>query len=102
MTWRYSFVRFSLIGKRSRGGDADDESATYEWRWGPRAHAEIGERAIAEFIAEFMAERVIREYEKDGDEEGGQRMDDEEREKVLSNYMKEITRAAGGKMSEIR
>ncbi|OCB89624.1 MAGE-domain-containing protein [Sanghuangporus baumii] len=89
-------------GKRGRGADLDDESATYEWRWGPRAHAEIGECAVAEFIAEFMAERVIREYEKDGDEEGGQRMTDEERDKVLSNYMKEITRAAGGKLSEIR
>ncbi|TFY72084.1 hypothetical protein EVG20_g934 [Dentipellis fragilis] len=49
-------------GKRSRptqtqtqGGNDDAEA--WEWRWGPRAGAEVGEVAIARFVAEFMAER---------------------------------------------
>ena len=47
-------------GKRGRGAtqtQEDSEGATFEWRWGPRAAAEVGERAVALFIAEFMAER---------------------------------------------
>ncbi|EJD00539.1 MAGE-domain-containing protein [Fomitiporia mediterranea MF3/22] len=113
-------------GKRGRTAahaDHDEEGATYEWRWGARAHAEVGERAVAEFVAEFMAERIIRdvetgqaprtstrrrrnEGEEDDDEEGEEgeerRMADEEREKILAAMMKDITRAAGGRLTEAR
>lgn len=91
-----------IVGKRSRGAEAEEEGATYEWRWGARAQAEVGERAIAEFIAEFMAERVIREAEKAADEDGGQRMAEEEREKVRGAFMKDITRSAGGRLNDVR
>ncbi|KAJ3898768.1 MAGE-domain-containing protein [Lentinula edodes] len=46
-------------GKRGRistaGGNLDGEDGEnkYEWRWGPRAHSEIGEKAVQEFVAEF-------------------------------------------------
>jgi hypothetical protein len=26
---------------------------TYEWRWGARAQSEVGEKAVAAFVAEF-------------------------------------------------
>ena len=54
--------------KRSRGrpggatqqgsGGGEDSDVAWEWRWGPRAMAEIGEAAVARFVAEFMAERA--------------------------------------------
>ncbi|KAJ3926280.1 MAG: hypothetical protein NXY57DRAFT_979129 [Lentinula lateritia] len=46
-------------GKRGRlstaGGNLDGEHGEnkYEWRWGPRAHSEIGEKAVQELVAEF-------------------------------------------------
>ncbi|KAJ3888960.1 MAGE homology domain-containing protein, partial [Lentinula edodes] len=46
-------------GKRGRlstaGGNLDGEDGEnkYEWRWGPRAHSENGEKAAQEFVAEF-------------------------------------------------
>ncbi|KAJ3806175.1 hypothetical protein F5876DRAFT_80977 [Lentinula aff. lateritia] len=46
-------------GKRGRlstaGGNLDGEDGEnkYEWRWGPRAHSEIGEKAVQELVAEF-------------------------------------------------
>ncbi|KAF8824279.1 hypothetical protein HHX47_DHR8000455 [Lentinula edodes] len=46
-------------GKRGRlstaGGNLDGEDGEnkYEWRWGPRTHSEIGEKAVQEFVAEF-------------------------------------------------
>lgn len=61
----------------------------------------MGERAIAEFVAEFMAERIVREAETNGDEEGNQRATEEERAKILAGMMKDINRAAGGKLSDV-
>src|SRR5580698_9946122 len=40
------------------GGGGDENDVRWEWRWGPRAAAEIGEAAVARFVAEFMAERA--------------------------------------------
>src|SRR5260221_14411447 len=39
-------------------GGGEDHDAAWEWRWGPRSMAEIGEAAVARFVAEFMAERA--------------------------------------------
>ncbi|CDS01809.1 uncharacterized protein SPSC_06480 [Sporisorium scitamineum] len=33
------------------GGRADDETTVWEWRWGSRAEAEVGEKRIAELIS---------------------------------------------------
>ncbi|PVF97462.1 hypothetical protein CPB86DRAFT_734686 [Serendipita vermifera] len=47
--------------KRPRGSaphpDAQEGSVDFEWRWGERAHAEISEEGISDFIVEFMVER---------------------------------------------
>ena len=42
---------------------------TYEWRWGARSHAEVGEQALAAFVAEFMAERTLRDQDDDDDDD---------------------------------
>lgn len=47
--------------QRSSRGDQDNEginalgNSDEEWRWGPRAHKEIGESEIAAFIKDFYA-----------------------------------------------
>ncbi|KAG8994802.1 hypothetical protein FRB90_000339, partial [Tulasnella sp. 427] len=40
--------------RKSRKAADEDEEGLFEWRWGSRAHAEIGEQNVAEFICEFM------------------------------------------------
>jgi melanoma-associated antigen len=45
-------------GATQQGGGGEDSDVAWEWRWGPRAAAEIGEAAVARFVAEFMAERA--------------------------------------------
>ncbi|KAF8639276.1 hypothetical protein AX16_010348 [Volvariella volvacea WC 439] len=49
------------------GGGGAEGGVTYEWRWGVRAHCEIGEMAVAEFIAEFM----VKGGGGDGDDDDG-------------------------------
>ncbi|KAG8960687.1 hypothetical protein FRC03_006274 [Tulasnella sp. 419] len=64
--------------KSGRRGD-DDEELAVEWKWGARAHAEISEMSVANFMADFMKERWIHEQTsmieeeelEDGQEEGG-------------------------------
>lgn len=55
--------------KRVRGADETAEGVTYEWRWGPRAHAEAGEKAIAQFVGQFMVRELL-EGDEDEDEAG--------------------------------
>ncbi|KAI0321546.1 MAGE family-domain-containing protein [Amylostereum chailletii] len=96
-------------GKRGRGTQAQDdgEGATFEWRWGPRAGAEVGEKAIARFVAEFMAERRGEvEESSDEDEEPRarkqrQRQRDEDAQKRLDMMMRGIERASGGDLADV-
>ena len=75
---------------------------TYEWRWGARSHAEVGEQALAAFVAEFMAERTLRDQDDDDDDEGdGRRHTQQEAEKIVATIMKDIKRAAGGQLKDI-
>lgn len=99
-------------GKRGRAPAATqaaaEENQTYEWRWGNRAHSEVGEQAVANFMAEFMVERS-REVITDDDE--GQEADPNRRgrgrdkentaEKQLEIMQKAIERSAGGNLSGI-
>ena len=65
--------------KRARATQAsqaeDAHLQAYEWRWGPRALGEVGERAVAQFVAEFMA--GLPGQEEDGEEESGEESGDE-------------------------
>ena len=67
--------------------------AAYEWRWGPRAAAEVGERAVAQFVAEFMA---VRPGENDGDEDAVSAPDDEATQKRVQLVFRGVERAAAG------
>lgn len=79
--------------KRVRATQAtrDDENSNqmYEWRWGIRAMAEVGERKIAEFVGEFMV---------DGDPAARNR---DAREKKAEAMVAGIEKAAGSKLTEI-
>ena len=46
--------------RKSRMED-DDGEASFEWRWGSRAHAEIGEDSVAGYVADFMSKAFYRE-----------------------------------------
>lgn len=99
-------------GKRGRAPAATQAAAedtqTYEWRWGNRAHSEVGEQAVANFTAEFMVERS-REVITDDDEgqeagpnrRGRGRDKENTAEKQLEIMQKAIERSAGGNLSGI-
>lgn len=116
-------VANAAIGKRGRASANDDEGgAIYEWKWGSRAQAEIGEAAVGRFVGEFMVERALKaaaaarqdDDDDDDEEEGEQRNNrrnragkkgrngagDDDPEKMLEAMMKGINRAAGGKLRE--
>ncbi|KAF9022823.1 MAGE-domain-containing protein [Hymenopellis radicata] len=81
--------------KRVRA-DEDGGGVKYEWRWGSRAHTEIGEEGIGEFVAEFMVGPV-----NDEEGEGGGRRQ-KEREKKVHKMVQGIGRAAGGGLAEFK
>ncbi|QRV81244.1 Melanoma-associated antigen G1 [Ceratobasidium sp. AG-Ba] len=107
-------------GRQSQATQDDDEDgAAVEWRWGSRAHAEIGEKAVAEFMVDFMVERAIRdaakqlrrqaqtqeEEEEEGDETAERAKDraalDERGQKMREVMMRDVERSAGGHLSEV-
>jgi hypothetical protein len=96
------------------GGGGEENDVRWEWRWGPRAAAEIGEAAVARFVAEFMAERASggggagrnaadgAGGEEGSDEEvGGRRAraHREEAQKRLKALLKGVELAAGGDLA---
>jgi melanoma-associated antigen len=89
--------------KRARGGGAvgggDDGDASFEWKWGTRAIAEIGEEGVGGFVVDFM-DGIERERENRRAEEDGVR-ESTKKEKESTGKRKEklliaIGRAAGG------
>jgi len=105
----------SATGKR-RGrisltqGNAEDNPQAYEWRWGTRAHSEVGEQAVARFVGEFMVERTrTADAEEDEEEATGGRKRGKQKqkeggtmEKRLETMVKAIERAAGGNLADIK
>jgi melanoma-associated antigen len=102
-------------GKRTRipaatqgGADGNSEDVNnIQWKWGGRAHSEVGEQGIAKFIAEFMVERMIESKEEgdgDDDDEGaqGKQKNDDLQQKRLGVMMNGIQRAAGGDLSDVK
>lgn len=87
-------------GKRGRGSAAtqDDGANLWEWKWGPRAHAEVGEVNIATFLAEFMVQKPG-EAEDDEDEGDDGAADMQKKFDAVYNA---IGRAAGDALTEIR
>jgi melanoma-associated antigen len=88
-------------GKRGRNAATDDDNVQYEWRWGPRAHAEIGEAGIGKFLAEFMAERSAEDDDQDDEDmDAGERQ--EAMRKKIEKRFRGIETAAGGTLNEVR
>ncbi|KAF8882956.1 MAGE family-domain-containing protein [Infundibulicybe gibba] len=88
--------------KRGRATQADEEAGTtYEWRWGNRAQSEIGEKAIAKFIAEFMVGREDEDEDEEGDNRGPQRRR-ADAETRLEKMTQGIGRAAGGQLADLK
>ena len=97
---RQGYLDYSKIGdvksggKRSRVPNATqtggEENSNVEWRWGPRAHGEVGEQGVARFVAEFMAERVA-------DPEAGE----ETQQKLLEAMLKGI-KGVTGELSDVK
>ena len=88
---------------RATQGDGADDGTTWEWRWGHRSHSEIGEKAVAQFAAEFMVESERRATEaleeEDGEGRAGARKREQraaEAKRRLETVLKGIRRAAGG------
>ncbi|KAJ7211020.1 MAGE-domain-containing protein [Mycena rebaudengoi] len=96
-------------GKRSRATQGDEDGQTYEWRWGNRAQSEVGEQALAKFVAEFMvvegrAEEQAEEEEGEGTQQARARAKKREKDQEvrLDKMIKGIERAAGGQLAEIK
>ncbi|KAL0953796.1 hypothetical protein HGRIS_004980 [Hohenbuehelia grisea] len=92
-------------GKRARPGADDDTGAQYEWRWGNRAYSEVGERGIAQFVAEFMVGDEDADEEEDAEAGGsrharrGRQADDKSK---FSKMVRGIERAAGGELADLK
>ncbi|KAH9917722.1 MAGE family-domain-containing protein [Fomitopsis serialis] len=94
-------------GKRGRGGvpaasQVPNGNATneeqWEWRWGPRAHAEVSEKAMARFVAEFMVDMELKgaaaESDEDAEDEDAGRGEDWR--KRVERVYNGVERAAAG------
>jgi hypothetical protein len=117
--------------RRGRADDADREDAnnSYEWKWGSRALAEIGEVAVVSFISQFMWDRRSDAGENAGDAEDEEEEEEEDsgrrsgrgkkgkkaappkkapvnmkaqKKAFEENILRDITRAAGGELIEIK
>ncbi|KAF8337373.1 MAGE family-domain-containing protein [Cantharellus anzutake] len=73
-------------GRKRANDDDDGRVDDYEWKWGSRAFAEIGEVGVAEFIRDFMGERfsqrAIEGEEGSPREEGAKSKEQEKYEEV--------------------
>jgi len=103
-------------GKRGRAPAAtqanQDETQAFEWHWGHRSYSEIGEQAVATFVAEFMVERNRDDDAEEDDQEDGKaaqgrgkgraRSGDGNGDKKQKSVYEAIERAAGGNLSDIK
>jgi hypothetical protein len=86
----------------------EEDGVAYQWRWGPRAYCEVGEKAIARFVAEVMVGDRI-EADVDEEEEGragssrrgrGKARDDMDAK--VEKMLEGIERAVGGNLTDLR
>lgn len=106
-----SRAKKSGAGKRIRIQAAvEDEGITWEWRWGTRAHSEVGEQGLGQFVAEFMVEserRGMDDEEAEGEADGRaarKRREKQEADarKRLELVLRGIKRAAGGDLADLK
>ncbi|KAN0078491.1 MAGE family domain containing protein [Tylopilus felleus] len=105
--------RRGRISATQGSGNVEETPQAYEWRWGNRAHSEVGEQAVARFVGEFMVERKrmvdVEEEEAEGarGSGGGRRRGKQKQkegglEKQLETTVKAIERAAGGSLTDVK
>lgn len=101
--------RRGRVSATQRNGNTEENPQAYEWRWGNRAHGEVGEQAVALFVGEFMVERTRMEDVEEEEEEGAagrrrgkQKQKDGGLEKRLEVTIKAIERAAGGNLTDVK
>lgn len=102
--------------KRGRGGQSQsqarngegDGDAAFEWRWGPRATAEVGEMGIGKFVADFLEERMREADPEDDDDDMDERAArkarqnrEEQSAKRMEALVRGIERAAGGSLADV-
>jgi melanoma-associated antigen len=97
---RQGYLDYSKIGDAKSGGKRTrvpnasqtrgEEGSNGEWRWGARAHGEVGEQGVARFVAEFMAERAA-------DPEAGE----DAQQKLLEAMLKGI-KGVTGELSDVK
>ncbi|GJN91445.1 hypothetical protein Rhopal_004468-T1 [Rhodotorula paludigena] len=75
--------RTNAAGEKAEAGDP-----SVEWRWGPRADAEVGELGVGKFVQRIF----LSQSEKEGEVGGGRK-----RGKTGERFLKEVARAAGTK-----
>ncbi|GJJ14141.1 hypothetical protein Clacol_008400 [Clathrus columnatus] len=87
--------------KRTRTGInicGEDGESNFEWKWGSRAIAEVGEEGIGDFVIDFM-ENIEELRKPSEDADSAAENDDREIEQVgkrRDKLLKAIGRAAGG------
>jgi len=100
-------------GKRGRAPAATqanpDDNQAFEWHWGHRSYSEIGEQAIATFVAEFMVERNRDDDAEEDDQEDGRTAQSRGKGRAKAadgggnkKVYEAIERAAGGNLSNIK
>ncbi|CAK5272258.1 unnamed protein product [Mycena citricolor] len=82
-------------GKRGRVTQDEESGQAYEWRWGPRAHGEVGEKAIAAFVARVMVQGPASAEDEDEDGPSPQQAN------KLEKMVKGVERAAGGNLADV-
>jgi hypothetical protein len=78
----------NLAGQHRDGDLGTTGDPTVDWLWGPRADAEVGEEAVAEFMAEFATPKEARTAQQKTEVRGKRRV--------------EIAKAAGSVLLEAR
>ncbi|KIO22925.1 hypothetical protein M407DRAFT_114394 [Tulasnella calospora MUT 4182] len=111
--------------RKSRKAADEEEEGLYEWRWGSRAHAEIGEQNVAEFICDFMRKswldeqlKLLGEDEEDEERTGAGRRGknaarnprrraekeaelEDKAEKYGERLLKDVARVAGSELTRV-
>ncbi|KAJ3872063.1 hypothetical protein F5051DRAFT_314754, partial [Lentinula edodes] len=77
----------------------------YEWLGGPRAHSEIGEKVVQEFVAEFMVGISSNEDDQDesgsrGDRRSGGSNRNTGQCREVEKLMDGVEKAAGGNITD--
>ncbi|KAH9168580.1 MAGE-domain-containing protein [Lactarius sanguifluus] len=105
-------TRIGAGGAAQNAGAASENDTVWEWRWGPRAAAEIGEAAVARFVADRGgaggggpgrgAGGGAGSDEGSDEEVGGRRAKAhrEEAQKRLAALFKGVELAAGGELAD--